>query len=42
MEQAQSELGLLQDEGKFIRIMLHANADSTVGKFLYMFVDRTL
>ena len=28
MEQAQSGFGLLQDEEKFIRIMLHANADS--------------
>jgi len=27
MEQAQSEFGLLQDEEKFIGIMLHANAD---------------
>ena len=34
--------GLLWDEEKFIRIMLHANADSRVGKILYsMFLDRT-
>jgi len=31
MEQAQSGFGLLQDEENFIRIMLHANADSRVG-----------
>ena len=42
MEQAQSGFGLLQDEEKFIRIMLLANADSRVGKSLYdMFLDRT-
>ena len=33
MEQAQSGFGLLQDEEKFIIIMLHANADSRVGIF---------
>ena len=31
MEQAQSGFGLLQDEEKFIRIMLHVNADSRAG-----------
>jgi len=37
-----ARFGLLQDEKKFIRIMLHVNADSRVGKFLYnMFLDRT-
>ena len=42
MEQAHSGFGLLQDEEKIIRIMLHANADRRVGKFLYsMFLDRT-
>jgi len=42
MEQAQSGFGLLQDEEKFIKIMLHANADNRVGKFLYdMFLDKT-
>ena len=42
MEQAQSGFGLLQDEENFIRIMLHANADSRVGKLFYdMFLDRT-
>jgi len=42
MKKAHSGFGLLQDEEKFIRIMLHANADSRVGKFLYsMFLDRT-
>jgi len=41
-EQAHPGFGLLQDEEKFIRIMLHANADSRVGKLLYsMFLDRT-
>ena len=34
MEQAQSGFGLLQDEEKFTRIMLHVNADSRVGKFV--------
>ena len=34
MEQAQSGIGLLpQDKEKFIRIMLHANADSRVEIF---------
>ena len=33
MEQAQSGFGLLQNEEKFVRIMLHANADSRVGLF---------
>ena len=42
MEQVHSGFGLLQDEEKFIRIMLHANADSRLGKLLYsMFLDRT-
>ena len=39
MEQAQSGFGLLQDEEKFIRIMLHANADSIEWECL--FLDRT-
>ena len=34
MEQAQSGFELLQDEEKFITIMLHANADSRVGIFV--------
>ena len=34
MEQAQSGFGMLQNEEKFIRIMLHANADSRVGIFV--------
>ena len=34
MEQAQSGFGLLQDEEKFIRIMLRANADFRVGIFV--------
>ena len=34
MEQAQSGFGLLQDEKKIIRIMLHENADSRVGIFV--------
>jgi len=41
MEQAQSGFGLLQDEEKFIRIMLHVNADCRVGEILYIFLDRT-
>jgi len=41
MEQAQSGFELQQDEEKFVRIMLHANADSRVGKFLYMLCSRT-
>jgi len=42
MEQAHSGFGLLQDEEKFIRIMLHVNADNRVRKFIYsMFLDRT-
>ena len=42
MEQAQSGFGLLQDEEKFIRINLHANTDSRVGKLLHdMFLDKT-
>ena len=32
MEQAHSGFGMLQDKEKFIRIMLHANANSKVGK----------
>ena len=42
MEQAHSGFALLQDKEKFIRIMLHANADSRVGNFLYnVFLDRS-
>ena len=41
MEQAYSDFGLLQDEEKFIRIMLRANTDGRVGKILYIFLDRT-
>jgi len=43
MEQAQSGFRLLQDVEKFITIMLHVNAGSRVGKFLYdMCLDRTV
>jgi len=41
MEQVQSGFGLLQDEEKFIRIMLHVNADSRVGKSVYMICSWT-
>ena len=43
MEQAQSGFRLLQGVEIFIRIMLHVNAGSTVGKILYdMCQDRTV